>query len=90
MRKGRVREILEAMIWNPEEDPKDYTIVFISRGAEGDLEQVSGSEIHVRSDRIVLKDGRVIPHHRIVAITKRSELGTILLWRDKRWYEDSR
>ncbi|MCD6348685.1 MAG: DUF504 domain-containing protein [Candidatus Korarchaeota archaeon] len=74
MRKGRVREILESMIWNPENRPEDYRIMFISRGAPSDIEEVKGDEIKVMSDRIELQDGREIPHHRILAIWRGKEL----------------
>jgi len=74
MKKGKVRSILESMLWDPRNNPENYRIVFISRGRPNDLEEVMGNEIEIMSDRIVLKDGRVIPHHRIVAIWKNKEL----------------
>ncbi len=81
MKKGKVRSILESMLWDPRNDPKNYKIVFISRGNPNDLEEVTGDEIKVMSDRILLKDGRTIPHHRIIAIWKGKEL--IYLRRDR-------
>lgn len=68
MRKGKVRAILESMKWDPRVNPEEFKIVFIDRGSPGDLDIVKGSEVEVKSDRIVLKDGREIPHHRIVSI----------------------
>ncbi|MCD6166708.1 DUF504 domain-containing protein [bacterium] len=71
MRKGKIREILEAMIWDNRNRPIDYRIVFISRGeSPNNLEEVRGDQIEVKKDRIKLSDGREIPHHRIVAIWK--------------------
>jgi len=74
MRKGRVRELLEAMLWDPRNEPREYKILFVSRGAPNDLEEVRGDEIRVVGDRIMLSDGREIPHHRIVAIWRGREI----------------
>lgn len=68
MRKGRVRAILESMKWDPRVNPEEFRIAFINRGSPDDLDVVKGSEVKIESDRIVLKDGREIPHHRIVSI----------------------
>ncbi len=70
MKKGKVKSILESMVWDPRNNPKNYRIVFVSRGNPNNLEEVLGDKIKVMSDRIMLEDGRVIPHHRIVAIWK--------------------
>ncbi len=75
MRKGKIREILEAMIWDSRNRPTDYRIVFISRGGSpSNLEEVRGDQVEVKKDRIKLLDGREIPHHRIVAIWKEGML----------------
>ncbi len=81
MRKGRVREILEMMTWKPGEDPSEYVITFISRGAPGDLEVIRGNEAEFRGDRIILSDGRVIPLHRIVEIRRKG----VPLYRKTDW-----
>ncbi len=81
MRKGRVRSILESMLWDPRNDPKDYRVVFVNRGAPNDLEETIGDGIRVLNDRIILRDGRVIPHHRVVAIWKGKKI--LYLKRDK-------
>ncbi len=74
VRKGRVRSILESMVWDTRVKPEEFRIVFVSRGSSNDLEEVRGDEVEVRSDRVILKDGREIPHHRIVAIWRGREL----------------
>lgn len=74
MRKGKVRAILESMIWNARNRREDYRIIFRDRGMPNDVNEVRGDEIEVRSDRIVLRDGREIPHHRIIAIWRGNEL----------------
>ena len=74
MRKGKVRSVLESMIWDTRNRKEDYRIVFRDRGMPNDINEVRGDEIEVRSDRIILKDGREIPHHRIIAIWRRNEL----------------
>ncbi len=73
VKKGRVRSILESMIWDPRLEPREFRIVFVSRGSPNNLEEVRGDEIEVKGDRIVLRDGREIPHHRIAAIWKGKE-----------------
>ncbi|MCS7103372.1 MAG: RNA repair domain-containing protein [Candidatus Korarchaeum sp.] len=74
MRKGRVRAVLESMIWDTRNRREDYRIVFKDRGVPNDVSEVRGSEVIVRADRIVLGDGREIPHHRILEIWRGSEL----------------
>lgn len=74
MRKGKVRAILESMIWDARNRREDYRIIFRDRGMPNDVSEVRGDEIEVRSDRIVLRDGREIPHHRIIAIWRGNEL----------------
>jgi len=74
MRKGKVRSVLESMIWDTRNRKEDYRIVFRDRGMPNDINEVRGDEIEVRSDRIILKDGREIPHHRIIAIWRGNEL----------------
>lgn len=74
MRKGKVRAVLESMIWDTRNRREDYRIVFRDRGMPNDINEVRGDEIEVRSDRIILRDGREIPHHRIIAIWRGNEL----------------
>lgn len=74
MRKGRVRLILESMVWDPRNERGSYRIVFRDRGMPNDTSEVRGSEVVIRADRIVLGDGREIPHHRVLEIWRGSEL----------------
>jgi len=74
VRKGKVRAVLESMIWDTRNRREDYRIVFRDRGMPNDINEVRGDEIEVRSDRIILRDGREIPHHRIIAIWRGNEL----------------
>jgi uncharacterized protein (UPF0248 family) len=62
------------MIWDARNRREDYRIIFRDRGMPNDVNEVRGDEIEVRSDRIVLRDGREIPHHRIIAIWRGNEL----------------
>ncbi len=62
------------MIWDTRNRREDYRIVFRDRGMPNDINEVRGDEIEVRSDRIILRDGREIPHHRIIAIWRGNEL----------------
>jgi uncharacterized protein (UPF0248 family) len=62
------------MIWDARNRREDYRIIFRDRGMPNDVSEVRGDEIEVRSDRIVLRDGREIPHHRIIAIWRENEL----------------
>ena len=78
-----MRRWLERLFWGPE-NPSEYEVTFISRGAPGDVESVRGDEVvSVKSDRMILSDGRVIPHHRVIEIRLR---GTPV-WRSPRWSE---
>ncbi len=70
MRKGKVKEVLEMMLWKPGEDPSSYEIIFVSRGAPGDLESVRGDQVRLWRDRLVLGDGREIPLHRVVEVRR--------------------
>lgn len=73
--KAEIREILSAMLWKPGERPEDYEIVYISRGTETGLDSVRGSELlEVRSDRMVLPNGTVIPLHRVVQVRVRGRV----------------
>ena len=74
MRKGRVRVILESMVWNTRYRREDYRIIFRDRGMPNDVNEVRGSDLIVKADRMVLRDGREIPHHRILEIWRGSEL----------------
>lgn len=74
MRKGKVREILESMVWDTRNRREDYRIVFRDRGKLDDISEVRGSEVMVKTDRIVLGDGREIPHHRVLEIWRGGEL----------------
>jgi len=62
------------MIWDARNRREDYRILFRDRGMPNDISEVRGDEIEVKSDRIVLRDGREIPQHRIVAIWRGDEL----------------
>ena len=74
MRKGRVREILESMVWDARYERRVYRIVFRDRGKPNDISEVRGDEVDIRSDRIILGDGKEIPHHRILEIWRGKEL----------------
>ncbi len=74
--KCKIKEILSMIYWKPGEDPKSFSIVFISRGAENCLEIVKASEVMFSGDRLNLGD-RVIPLHRIVEIRRNGQV----IWR---------
>lgn len=83
MVKGRIAEILSRMFWGSE-DRDEYRIVFVSRGREGDVEVVSGSQIkRVERGFMVIDTGfeeKHIPFHRVVAVYRAGRL----LWKSPR------
>ena len=81
-----IRDILNRILWHPEECADDYVILFIHRGAPNDVKMVSASSIlHVNPqsfDFCIGDDYGHIPFHRIVEIrdVKRDKV----VWRSRR------
>ena len=76
MRKSRVREAISRVLWG--EDPRDCIIVFIDRLSPTGERVVRGDEIEGFNSMgyIILKDGGLIPTHRVVRVECR---GRVLL-----------
>jgi len=80
-RQNPLRNLLNRLVWDANLLPDDYVIVYISRGAPGDLEEVRGSAIvKVWARGFEIKAGnktKYIPFHRIVEI-KNIKTGEVL------------
>ncbi len=76
MRKSSVKEAISRVLWG--EDPRECTIVFIDRLSPTGERVVRGDEVagFNRMGYIVLKDGGLIPPHRVVRVECR---GRVLL-----------
>ena len=83
---GRIRDILNRIIWHPEEDASKYEIVFIHRGAPGNLKSIpawSITRVNPQSFEYSLGgESARIPFHRIVVI--RNVMSGVIVWRSKR------
>jgi len=74
-KKFDIRNFLNGLIWNPNINPGEYIIKYVSRGAIGDAETVTGDKIltvyhrgfDVKSD---FGKSKYIPFHRIIEIRK--------------------
>ena len=69
---SRIREILNRIFWHPNEDPRNYEIVFIHRGAPNDLKVIPAwcvVKVNPGSFEYSLGgENARIPFHRIVEI----------------------
>ena len=85
--KGVIREIFSRMKWAPGEKVSDYIVIFVTRGAPGNIEKVNGEKIVKVGKGAIEVDlhGEIkyIPFHRIVAVIRRGEV----LWVSPRWRE---
>lgn len=68
-----VREILNRIIWDPKEDPNEYTVTYIHRGVEGNTKVITVNlirEVAKGSFKYIDPEGHdtLIPFHRIVEI----------------------
>ncbi len=75
MPKFRIRDFLNKLLWDPREDPSEYTVVYVSRGEPGDRASVNCSRIvrvHQRGFEFISESGRLvyIPFHRVAVIRK--------------------
>jgi uncharacterized protein (UPF0248 family) len=72
------RNIINMILWHPDMQITNTKIIYIHRGAPGNLKTISGNSI-ARLDRgfLILKEGTQIPVHRIVKITN----GNKVLWK---------
>ncbi len=62
MRKNPLQEIVNRIIWNKE----DATITYIDRKQEISIKKISGQDVEkAGTEFIFLKDGTMIPYHRI-------------------------
>ena len=72
MKKGTAREMLSSLMWRPDRDIGLVNVVYVHRGAPGDMASVHGKDIVSMSEMFMLisRDGKEvqIPFHRIRSI----------------------
>lgn len=72
MRSNPLRNLLNRLIWDKRLSPESYEIVFRSRGAEGDMETISASQIvkvYQRGFEADIGGKRIyVPFHRIIKV----------------------
>jgi hypothetical protein len=71
------KKVLDELKWHPEKSLRESEIVYIHRGAPGDVLTVKGDEI-IRLEKsffVILRSGRetCIPYHRIKEIRVKGE-----------------
>ncbi len=68
-KKFNIRDFLNKIKWDKREEPNNYKIHYVSRGAPGDVEEITGGEIvKVYSRGFETREGKYIPFHRIIKI----------------------
>ncbi len=71
-KKFTIRDFLNKLKWDKREDPGNYMIYYISRGAPGDIEKISADKIvNIYSRGFEFKEDnniKYIPYHRIIII----------------------
>ncbi len=71
-----MKNILNKLFWNKKENPSDYTITFVHRGAPGDRVTISATQIKkVGKSWFVIQradEESIIPFHRVLAVKKAS------------------
>jgi len=82
-----LRRILNRLVWDRRENPADYEITFVHRGAPDDRRSINASEItQVGSSSFTYSSGdegeTVIPFHRVISLINR-ESGSVL-WRSRK------
>ena len=77
-KRSIIREKLNQILWS--RDPRDYEVIFIHRGAPGNLKRVRCDRITETAPRhFVIDDDTIVPYHRVVEI--RRIKGGETLWR---------
>jgi len=80
-KRNPLRALLNKIIWDSRFNPEEYEVIYVSRGALGDVEKISADKIiKVWSrgfDAAVSGKTRYIPFHRIVEI-KNTKTGEVL------------
>jgi len=81
MRGNPLRNLLNRLLWDKRLDPGEYEVVFRSRGAEGDVESVRGTQIvgvFQRGFEVEREGVRVyVPFHRVIMV-KNLSTGDVL------------
>ncbi|MDI6644669.1 MAG: RNA repair domain-containing protein [Methanobacteriaceae archaeon] len=71
------KNILNMLLWHPEIKIANCEITYLHRGVRGNLKTISGSKIKkLEKGFMVLKDGSMVPLHRIIRI----ECGQKIIW----------
>lgn len=74
------KNILNLMMWHPEQDISRCHITYVHRGAPGNLKTISGSQIEkLEKGFLILAEDVHIPYHRIIRI----ECPNKVLWKRK-------
>jgi len=82
-----LKNIFNKIFWDKRENPKDYSVTFVHRGALGDAKSISASIIEkVGHSWFTYSSGEeestVIPFHRIVEV--RNIKSKEVLWRSRK------
>jgi Uncharacterized protein conserved in archaea len=79
-----IKEALSWLFWAKRSELSNYTVVILDRLSPTGTAEISANEIEsFDANYIYLKDGTVIPLHRVVGLKK----GDSYVW--KRWKESS-
>jgi len=82
-----LKNIFNKIFWDKRENPRDYSVTFIHRGAPGDIKRISVSSIEkVGASWFTYSSGEdestVIPFHRIIEI--KNVKSKEVLWRSRK------
>jgi len=82
-----LKNVFNKIFWDKRENPSDYSVTFIHRGAPGDIKGISASLIErVGASWFTYSSGEgeptVIPFHRIVEI--KNVKSKEVLWRSRK------
>jgi hypothetical protein len=68
--RNNVRSILNELKWCKEYDFEKVEIIYLHRGAPGNIKELKGSEIaEIGRSFITTKEDTMIPYHRVLKIT---------------------
>ena len=75
------KNIINMILWHPEMKINEIKIIYVHRGAIGNLKKINGDSIE-RLERgfLILNEGTQIPYHRIIKIENKDKI----LW--KKWF----
>jgi hypothetical protein len=63
------KQVLDMLLWHPEKKIRNCTVIFIHRGAPGNLKKMDGGKIKsLEGGFMILEDETKIPCHRVIRI----------------------